>query len=104
MRIMTEDQQNEEYTKSARIARSVSVGNMQCFVDQIHSEQEQKKRRRKKKKKKSKTKIHKFRSRSTKNTPTSREKNRKFNQFKFSQNMPPKILQGAEDDISSDSE
>merc|ERR1712190_90912 len=45
-RIMTEDQQNEEYKKSVRIARSVSVGNMEAYKDEILAEQEQRRKKR----------------------------------------------------------
>ena len=79
---MTEDQQNEEYKKSIRIARSVSVGNMQAYKDEILAEQEERnkknqrfrsKKYRKGKKPKTKNKKRKYnrmpKSLSTKNTP-----------------------------------
>ena len=80
-RIMTENEQNEEYKKSARIARSVSVGNMQAWIDEIHEEEQQQKKQRPK---------------TTKNS-------------KIFQYEPPKILSigdrddGYSDDLSSSS-
>ncbi len=71
-RIMTENEQNEEYKKSARITRSVSVGNMQAYKDEILLEQKQKHtrtriRKRKLRKRNRKNRKHKLHSQSNRN-------------------------------------
>eukprot|EP01084_Bolivina_argentea_P280399 479528_1 len=65
-RIMTEDDQNEEYTQSARIARSVSVGNLAAYNTELLAEEEARQARKnkyrankKRKKKKKRNRMHK---------------------------------------------
>ena len=107
---MTETEQNEEYRKSTRIARSVSVGNMDAYKDELEILAMSKKRKGKRGKKRRRRRANKAMSVRTKmsdgqnGTKWNRKRQTQFAYPKATTAVPiPPILQ-CDDNFLSDSD